>query len=103
MWKWKEGRQNTQYHKFQLIQIRKCFDAYLIKYPANEILPAHKDKVENGKHYRLNIELWGRGKFICENPIFKWWRIVLFRPDICEHSMINGSSSRLVLSIGWVK
>ncbi len=102
MWKWESGRQNADYKKLKIVQISNRFDCYLIKYPPNAVLPEHTDKVNSGRHYRLNIELFGSGEFKCEQAIFRWWKIVLFRPDINLHSMVNGPSNRLVLSIGVV-
>jgi hypothetical protein len=79
-------------------------DGYILKYEPYTTLHPHKDPVENGKHYRLNIEFGGKGSFICQKTIFNFKdKIILFRPDKETHSVINGSKKRYVLSIGFVK
>ncbi|MCF6437792.1 2OG-Fe(II) oxygenase, partial [Pseudoalteromonas sp. MMG021] len=66
--------------------------------------PPHKDRVESGKHYQLNIILKNAkvgGEFICSNPIFETKRIKLFRSDVCEHQvskLVKGN--RYLLSVG---
>jgi len=107
-WRWVAGRQaSCNYEKlclwsFGSRRFSKFMDAYLISYPPNAQLPRHKDEVKAGAHYRLNVELRGTGEFHCERPLFKLWRIVLFRPDQQEHGMDNGPTKRLVLSFGFV-
>lgn len=83
------------------------FDSYLIRYPEGSSVPPHKDPVQKGKHYRLNVILKSPksgGEFVCASPIYASNRIKLFRPDACEHSVtpVQGGS-RYVLSIGWVR
>ena len=104
--KWIPGRQGGRYKKMK-VWSSSFFsfgsDCYLIKYEPNYKMPAHTDKAE-GKHYRLNVVLKGRGRFICEKNIVNLFgRIVLFRPDLYEHSMINGNSNRVVLSFGFLR
>ena len=104
--KWDKGRQDANYHKKRLWQVGinrlgLFSDCYLIKYPPDAKLPPHKDPVESGRHWRLNIELKGSGEFLCDGASFKLWRITLFRPDINTHAMNNGPSERLVLSFGF--
>jgi len=83
------------------------FDTYLLKFPEGSEITPHTDKVNSGKHYRLNLILKNAvegGEFNCNDPIFETKRIKLFRPDICEHrvsKVIKGN--RYLLSIGWVK
>lgn len=59
LFKWQSGRQGSyNYQKFPIwfFRIGKLgFDAYILKYEANQVLPTHTDPVEGGKHYRLNI------------------------------------------------
>jgi len=109
LFRWERGRQKTGYDKMLLCgavwPIK--FDTYLLKFPENSEIPNHKDKVDSGKHYRLNIVLKKAergGEFHCSNPIFETNRIKFFRPDISEHSVskvIKGN--RYLLSIGWIK
>jgi hypothetical protein len=101
---WSEGRQQgTEYKKFCFLytKIGKVgMDGYILKYEPNTILPPHTDKL-NGKHYRLNIELFGKGKFICEKKIISIAeKVFLFRPDLYEHSVVNYDKTRYVLSFG---
>jgi hypothetical protein len=82
------------------------FDSYLIRYPEGSAVPPHKDTVQSGRHYRLNIILKAPssgGEFICASPIYSSSRIKLFRPDECEHSvtLVEGGT-RYVFSLGWV-
>lgn len=96
IWKWQKGRQNgCEYLKFPLwyFKIGKFgFDAYILKYNANTILPEHKDPVENGQHWRLNIG-YGESNFVCENYKHVFFKrfgkltFILFRPDIYKHSL----------------
>ena len=55
--RWVKGRQyGCDYKKFTLWKFRTFFfgfDAYILKYKANQVLPEHTDPVENGKHYRF--------------------------------------------------
>ena len=104
--KWEEGRQDKLYKKMKIWSSSFFWfgsDCYLISYKPNYRMPSHTDKAE-GKHYRLNVVLRGSGKFVCEKTIFKLFnKVVLFRPDLYEHSMINGNSKRLVMSFGFLK
>lgn len=94
LFKWQKGRQsNCEYWKLPLWYFRILkfgFDAYILKYSENQVLPEHKDPVENGKHYRLNIG-WGVANFVCEKLIFGKrigkLTIFLFRPDLYTHSL----------------
>jgi hypothetical protein len=73
---------------------------YLLKFAPGCQLKEHRDTVERGRHYRLNIILKGKGEFKCEKTIINTQRVVLFRPDKYLHSMQNGDTERKVLSIG---
>lgn len=102
--KWVPGRQGGDYHKKLLaglsIPYIFGFDMYLLKFAPGCHLKEHKDSVERGRHYRLNIILKGEGEFSCEKTIIRTKRVILFRPDKYLHSMQNGDSERKVLSIG---
>jgi hypothetical protein len=79
-------------------------DCRFLRYKTGAIFPPHNDPVENYSHYRLNIILrkGEGGKFICENPIWKWWRFVLFRSDLEVHSVEEVTNGpRYVLTFGW--
>ncbi|MBB3193872.1 hypothetical protein FHS28_001237 [Roseateles terrae] len=82
------------------------FDSYLIRYPDGSEIPPHKDPVQLGRHYRLNVILKAPksgGEFVCKDPIYSGSRIKLFRPDVSEHSVTRvAGGSRYVFSIGWV-
>ena len=100
---WIRGRQlGCDYLKFKVFQT-KSTDCWLIKYPPDVVLPIHKDRVKDKKHYRLNVVLKGRGDFSIYKVIWSLGkRIILFRPDMYGHGMKNGNKERLVLSLGWV-
>lgn len=106
--KWIPGRQQScPYRKMRLweigsSQLNLFSDAYLIEYPPNAKLPLHTDAVQKGRHYRLNIELRGRGEFLINRCIFRLGPVVLFRPDLEKHGMNNGPTTRLVLSFGFL-
>ncbi|WP_321394219.1 hypothetical protein [Emcibacter sp.] len=106
---WQRGRQKSGYDKMLLCRAYwpVKFDMYLLRFPEGSEIPLHRDRVDNGEHYRLNIVLKKSrigGQFICNEPIFETDRIKLFRPDISEHKVsrvIRGS--RYLLSIGWIR
>jgi hypothetical protein len=101
---WIPGRQGGDYHKKLLallgIPYLFGFDMYLLKFKPKCHLKEHIDKVERGKHFRLNIILKGKGNFKSEKTIINTRRVVLFRPDKYKHSMLNDDSERKVLSVG---
>jgi hypothetical protein len=104
---WDVGRQQSGYLKKLILssKIPLPFDVYLLKFPTGAEIKTHTDKVESGKHYRLNIILKKSvgGDFICQNPIINFSRIKFFRPDISEHAVTKIiSGTRYVLSIGFV-
>jgi hypothetical protein len=109
LFKWQKGRQKTGYEKMLLAgaiwPIK--FDVYLLKFPEGCEVPPHTDKVDSGRHYRLNVILKkakSGGEFICSSPIYSNRRIKFFRPDVCEHSVTKViSGNRYLLSIGWVR
>lgn len=102
--KWIPGRQGGDYHKKLLATaaIPKLFgfDMYLLKFAPDCYLKEHKDTVNRGRHFRLNIIFKGKGDFKCEKTIINTRRVVLFRPDKYIHSMRNDGTERKVLSIG---
>ncbi len=83
------------------------FDCYLLKFPEESEIPEHTDKTESGRHFRMNIVLKKAqigGEFVCENPIWNFGRIKLFRPDESKHSVTKVvKGNRYLLSIGWVR
>ena len=107
--RWQSGRQASGYDRMLLLTAKwpVPFDSYLIRYPEGSSIPPHKDPVQRGRHYRLNVILKSPksgGEFVCSNPIYSSSRIKLFRPDECEHSVTKvQGGSRYVLSIGWVR
>ncbi len=109
LFRWERGRQKSGYDKMLLCgaiwPIK--FDTYLLKFPQGSEIAPHTDKVESGKHYRLNLVLKSAeigGEFICANPIFETKRIKLFRPDVSEHQVSKvEKGNRYLLSVGWVK
>jgi hypothetical protein len=106
--RWQRGRQGTGYDKMLLFTARwpLRFDSYLIRYPEGSEIAPHRDPVQEGRHYRLNLILKSPragGEFVCDAPLFASRRIKLFRPDACSHSVTRvAGGSRYVLSLGWV-
>ncbi|MBU2894865.1 2OG-Fe(II) oxygenase [Colwellia sp. D2M02] len=108
LFRWERGRQQSGYDKMLICGAMWPikFDTYLLKFPEGSEIAPHTDKVESGKHYRLNIVLKSAklgGDFQCSPPIFTNNRIKLFRPDVSEHQVskvIQGN--RYILSIGWI-
>jgi hypothetical protein len=107
--RWQRGRQASGYDKMLLLQSAwpLPFDVYLLRFPKGSEIRPHKDPVESGAHYRLNLVIWrasSGGEFVCATPIYASRRIKYFRPDQCEHSVTRvGHGTRYVLSIGWVR
>ncbi len=79
-WRWQAGRQGTGYET------------------------SHVDPVPGKRHYRLNVTLVrpeGGGQFMGGAPIFSFGHLVLFRPDLHEHSMTRIYAGHcIMLSIG---
>lgn len=110
--KWQSGRQSTGYEKMLIFQIGRC-DCYLLRFQQNSFVGPHVDKTENGRHFRLNITLKRArlgGIFYCQKNPTKLNlsrnsnRVVLFRPDILEHSLSKVFEGELrMLSVGWVR
>jgi len=102
--KWKPGRINEdcRYDNLCLVSNKRFkFDIYLIRYQFGYYMPTHRDEVKKGKHYRLNILLWGEDNFH-GFVIWKWWRFNLFRADE-QHGVFLLLKKRMILSIGWVR
>ena len=106
--RWEKGRQGTGYDKCLIAAalFPVPFDCYVLRFPQGTDIPPHRDAVESGRHYRLNIVLKrapSGGEFLCENPILVWGRLNVFRSDLSLHSVTKVlGGSRYVLSIGWV-
>jgi hypothetical protein len=105
LFKWITGRQQgTEYKKFCFLYFKFLnfgADAYILKYEPHTILKPHRDQID-GKHYRLNIEFCGEGKFESESVIFNLFdRVYFFRPDINTHNVTNYDKTRYVLSFGF--
>ena len=108
LFRWKSGRQNPHYKKMFLIgnPFLIPFDVYLLKFePESEIKP-HRDEVDSGRHFRLNLILKHAkegGDFHCPSLIYDSTSIKVFRPDLYEHAVSKiRAGTRYVLSIGWV-
>lgn len=101
--KWEAGRQRTGYRKLLLATNKKTWDLYLLDYPKNTYIKPHTDPVPSGKHYRLNIILFGSAKFNGKTIFSLGNRVHFFRPDIVEHSVDNVIKRRIVLSLGYLK
>jgi hypothetical protein len=109
LWKWQDGRQHgCEYKKFPLWYFKVWkfgFDCYILKYKGDQTLPEHKDLIENGKHWRLNIG-YGVANFVCEKLIFSErigkLTIYLFRPDLYKHSL-HIFKKTTKLSLGFAK
>lgn len=109
LWQWQIGRQQgCEYQKFPLWYFKLWkfgFDAYILKYQSDQVLPTHRDPVKDGEHWRLNIG-YGVANFVCEKLIFGKrigkLAIYLFRPDLYEHSLYVFEKTTK-LSIGFAK
>lgn len=109
LWQWQTGRQQgCEYKKFPLWYFRLWkfgFDAYILRYEANQTLPEHRDQVIDGEHWRLNIG-YGVANFVCDAIIFGKRigkiTIFLFRPDLYNHSLYVFEKTTK-LSFGFVK
>lgn len=106
--KWAAGRQGTGYEKLKLFELRWPVktDAYILRFDKGVGVTPHTDPVRDGRHYRMNITLvkpkYG-ATFMCRRKIVDWWRVVVFRPDVEEHSMTPAMCGPLyLLSVGWV-
>jgi 2OG-Fe(II) oxygenase superfamily len=108
LFRWQIGRQLSGYDKMLLWQIPLplvWIDGYLLRFrKGSKILP-HTDKVNNYKHYRLNIVLKSAeqgGEFVCNDSYINTKRFKFFRSDIMEHQVLEVTQgSRYVLSLGF--
>lgn len=106
--RWESGRQGTGYDKLLLATgpLPVPFDCYLLRFPPGTEVPPHRDALETGRHYRLNVVLRGAergGEFVCSDPLFASRHIKLFRPDRSVHAVTRVEGrTRWVLSVGWV-
>lgn len=100
---WKTGRQGTGYARLTLLAT-SWLDCHVLRYMPGDFIPPHTDKLVDGrKHYRMNIRLTGDDSFKCAWTVFKWWRVTIFRPDLCVHSVPVVQRKRYMLSIGWAR
>ncbi|GAB3263404.1 2OG-Fe(II) oxygenase [Chitinimonas naiadis] len=112
------GRQQSGYQTLTFLHVRwpswlgrglLGFDGHLIHYPRGSHIPPHTDKVQRGRHYRINLVLWQPaqgGEFQCFDaqgrPAWSLWRrLFFFRPDVMTHSVTACGGRRIVLSLGW--
>lgn len=106
--RWQKGRQNTGYDKCLIFVSRwlKC-DCYILRFNTGSAIPPHTDKIDSGRHFRLNIVLKhakAGGQFHCEQMLFESNRVKLFRPDLHAHSVsLITDGTRYVLSLGCVR
>ena len=107
MWKWgKDKFSDSGGYKILTLWYSMKFrtDCYLFHYPTGSFIPRHKDPKKYGAQWRLNLTIKkpkSGGEFICEGPVYRWWRFTLFRADRDYHytkPVIEGE--RLVLSLG---
>lgn len=105
---WQIGRQLSGYDKMLIwkIPIPFCWiDGYILRFKKGSKILPHTDKVNNYKHYRLNIVLKSAkkgGEFICDKSYINTKRIKFFRSDIMEHQVLEVTEgSRYVLSLGF--
>ena len=110
IWSWQKGRQlGCDYYKFTLLLFKIwkfAGDGYILKYSPNVTLPWHDDKIENAKHWRLNIQLFGSSKFIMKKDgkeLIVNKRIIFFRPDLYPHFLEVYDKGCIKLSFGFVK
>lgn len=112
MIKWEAGRQGTGYLKFKICESKLFkFEVYILKYPTGSSIDFHKDPCPVGyEHHRLNLVLKKAqgGIFAIRQydriDIFPLDRLIIFRPDLIEHSVTKvRSGTRYVLSIGWLR
>ena len=76
LFRWEIGRQLSGYDKMFLLGSKwlLMFDVYLLRFKEGSEIKAHMDKVEKGKHYRLNIVLKQAkegGEFVCKSPLYQ--------------------------------
>lgn len=82
-------------------------DILFLKYPIGSSISWHKDEVDNGDHYRLNIVLnssFRGGEFKTEKDVlFSFGPITFFRPDKNKHKVTKiKDGTRYVFSFGFV-
>ena len=103
---WETGRQGGGYRKMLLARGR-AWDCYFIDYPKGAGVRPHKDHVPGKRHFRLNVVLWGECDKLELNDggalFMRVGPVVLFRPDLVEHSVRPVARRRIVFSIGWVR
>ena len=107
---WQKGRQSSGYQKLTLWDSYPKWDLYILRMKPEGYVPWHRDKLKNTelKHYRCNFIIKHAkvgGRFIMDgNPLFKFWRLVVFRPDIVQHRVSKvEKGTRYILSLGFTK
>lgn len=106
---WEKGRQDSGYFK-KLIRRSEWpigHDILLLKYPTGSKIEWHKDPVDHGEHYRLNVVLnkdFSGGEFESESGVlFSFGPITFFRPDKNKHRVTEiKNGTRYVFSFGFV-
>jgi len=76
---------------------------YLVRYSAGHQVVPHVDMVSEGRLYKLNLVVVkpaSGGEFRCERNLLNWsGRIIVFRPDLYQHSVSRiESGNRWLLS-----
>lgn len=106
MFKWTKGRQSANYEKLTLLESKRFkFDLHIIKVPALENIPEHRDLAPEGyKHHRLNAhfgpgEIWIK---LGDGWIKGTRKFYYFRPDIQTHRMLWEYKPTYILSFGWL-
>lgn len=101
---WKRGRQDAEYHTLKLFQSSLFkFDVYLLRVPANNLVPWHTDPAPEGYiHRRFNAHLKGRGwTYLGSMGNSSKTRTLKFDASEVEHAYL-ANRDVLILSIGWL-
>jgi hypothetical protein len=109
--KWENGRQQSDYSKFLIAKsfLPLPFDLYILRFPEGSRIKAHVDKVDWGRHFRLNIVVkpaieGGEFRVVKNKYTFINSKYVkFFRPDLVIHEVSEVHiGTRYVLSFGFV-
>ncbi len=99
LFRWQYGRQRSGYRVFCFWNWLSC-DGYIIHIPPGTTILPHTDVVDGKRHFRLNIDLWGRCRMLIDKHLWQFWRFTLFRPDVYRHSVLPSTQSVWLLSLG---